>query len=277
MAILKAYLDESGKDNDPQTPVVSVGGLVGSVEAWGAFEDNWQRRLDRWQIPYLHMKEILNRGSGPFERFRDDRALMWEMLRDFVSAISSSDLFRVAHMVIKDHVRQFNVENNLCLNCYSLALYGCILEFSLENSGVPIEIVVDKFDKSTQFIQMAKRYCLTDGYYEAELSWVEQSTIIPIGKNESYKDVMPIQAADFIAWELRRSAYGILDFLTRIKSGDDPAGWRRQEIQWGIEKHGRWPNERPSLFAIGANAPVENMIWDARALGIAHRARGGLW
>ncbi|WP_295635780.1 DUF3800 domain-containing protein [Novosphingobium sp.] len=277
MAVLKAYLDESGKDDDPGTPVVGVGGLVGSVEAWGSFEDNWQRQLDRWQIPYLHMKEIMDGGQGPFARFREDRDLMWQMLRDFVMAISSSELFRASHIVVKDHLKQFNAENKLCLNCYSLALYGCILEFSLHNIGEEIEIIVDKFDKSTQFIQMAKSYCQTDNYYKSELYWVRQATITPIGKDKSYKDVLPIQAADFVTWELRRSTNGILDFITKIKTGDDPQEWRRQEMQWSIEKHGRWPVERPSLFAIGANAPVENMIWDKRAMGIAHRARGGLW
>lgn len=212
MAVLKAYMDESGKDNDPGTPIVAVGGLAGPVQAWENFEESWSDCLDKWEIPHLHMKEIENDGETPFKRFREDRALLSAMLIDFVRAIGSSGLFPVAHIVVKDHVRQFNKEASLCINCYSLALYGCLLEFGIKYDGEPIEIVVDKFDNSRQLIDMARGYCLSDKYYENELDWMREATITPLNKKESFRSVLPIQAADFIVWELRRHAWNMRDF-----------------------------------------------------------------
>lgn len=277
MAVLKAYMDESGKDEDPGTPIVAVGGMVGSVAAWSAFEEGWSSCLAEWKIPYLHLKEIDNKGEGPFGRFHEDKALMWKMLASFIDVIAKSGLFPVAHMVIKEHVRQFNRETSTRINCYALALYGCLIEFSIKHGGEPIEVVVDKFDNAQQSVNMARGYGLSDRYYKDCLSWLDEGTIIPLRNSESFRTVLPIQAADLVVWELRRRIWEMRDFLLNHKSGDDPHQWHAQQITWSLKRFGEWPHARPSLSLFGSIAPVENMVWDHRALGIAHEARGGSW
>jgi hypothetical protein len=39
---LRAFLDDSGKSNDPNEWVLGIGGATGSQEQWSALESRWQ-------------------------------------------------------------------------------------------------------------------------------------------------------------------------------------------------------------------------------------------
>ena len=58
MMILKGYFDDSGDAIDPQHQACSVGGYITNADAWPSFEDDWQKALDEFEVPYLHMKGI---------------------------------------------------------------------------------------------------------------------------------------------------------------------------------------------------------------------------
>jgi hypothetical protein len=58
VSVFKAYVDDSGDADDPQHSACSIAGFVGTVENWTKFEEQWAILLDRFRIPYLHMREF---------------------------------------------------------------------------------------------------------------------------------------------------------------------------------------------------------------------------
>ncbi|HEY1752027.1 MAG TPA: DUF3800 domain-containing protein [Caulobacteraceae bacterium] len=62
--IIRAYLDESGSHAGSKHLV--VGGYVGRLGQWGAFDKAWRRFIGRAQIGYLHTKEAKS-GRGQFK------------------------------------------------------------------------------------------------------------------------------------------------------------------------------------------------------------------
>jgi hypothetical protein len=55
MAILRAYLDDSGSPDDPAHSFLTIAGYVAEVGNWKRFERRWQKKLDRAEVPYLHI------------------------------------------------------------------------------------------------------------------------------------------------------------------------------------------------------------------------------
>jgi len=53
MLMLRSYMDESGKYDDPNNITVSVCGVVSSLEKWTAFEKAWKNVLDHNKISSL--------------------------------------------------------------------------------------------------------------------------------------------------------------------------------------------------------------------------------
>jgi hypothetical protein len=66
--VLRAYFDESG--HSAQSQFVSVGGCIASVEAWRAFEANWERKLHHYGIACFHVKNFES-SSGEFRNWNN--------------------------------------------------------------------------------------------------------------------------------------------------------------------------------------------------------------
>jgi hypothetical protein len=66
-----------------------------------------------------------------------------------------------------------------------------------------IEIIIDRIDKPHKRVGLAKEYSNTDTYANLKGDLLP---ILPIEKTDSFKTVLPIQAADFLAWELRKTS-----------------------------------------------------------------------
>lgn len=65
MAMLRAYLDESGDLANPHQ-VISVAAVVATQHGWHTFEEKWTRILRRYRVPglHLHMTDFENRRGA---------------------------------------------------------------------------------------------------------------------------------------------------------------------------------------------------------------------
>ena len=54
---IQAYYDGSGKSNNLTTKFLTLAGYAGTPDAWCQFEKCWAKVLQRWDCKYLHMKE----------------------------------------------------------------------------------------------------------------------------------------------------------------------------------------------------------------------------
>jgi len=78
-AMFNGAFDDSGDQDDPQHNCASFGGYIGPVDAWERFEIEWQRVLDAFGVPYLHMREFKN-PKGHYAHLLTDRDKMAEFL-----------------------------------------------------------------------------------------------------------------------------------------------------------------------------------------------------
>lgn len=54
---IQAYYDSSGKSKDSNTRFLTLAGYVGTPNAWRRFEELWNNVLQRWDCSYLHMSD----------------------------------------------------------------------------------------------------------------------------------------------------------------------------------------------------------------------------
>ena len=84
MALLKAYLDDSG---DPRSSHLTIGGYVGRIGGWTYFEKNWKRVLDKYDVPYFHRKEFAS-NVGFFKHIRGNEEISFNS--DLIEVIQNS-------------------------------------------------------------------------------------------------------------------------------------------------------------------------------------------
>lgn len=66
------YLDESGDAKDPKLHVMAMGGLIGAADAWSTFAKDWQALLDAEQIHVFHMTDCEGK-RGEFAGWTSER------------------------------------------------------------------------------------------------------------------------------------------------------------------------------------------------------------
>lgn len=64
MLMLTSYMDETGHSRDEKQKFNGMAGLLCKVEEWELFERRWAKMLDRFDIPYIHMKESWEMFEG---------------------------------------------------------------------------------------------------------------------------------------------------------------------------------------------------------------------
>jgi hypothetical protein len=257
MALLSGYFDES----ETQNSVSGMAGLVGTLEQWAVFEGAWAKALAADGREYLHMKEHREYVTDP------------TLLVPYVQAIEAAGLFGVGHFVVLPHLEAFNAERKCRVQAYSLALYGCLLEMA-DRFPDGVDILSDRGDQVGKRIALALDYARTDRFYRHDRWPVidRKMSIKPIRKDRDIRDFPALQGADLLAWELRRRGHEKIDFLLDHKNGDDPDQWHQQEIDWFLDAKGSWPAQRSSLSLL-LRSDVETMVWDRRAIEIAHGVR----
>jgi hypothetical protein len=202
VAILKAYLDDSGDADSARETHLTIGGYVSDEEGWRWFEPQWQALLDDAGVPYLHMAEFGDPKSPIYGHLKADS----EKERLFMEAVTEiiKDAARgsIATTVVLDDFREFNKAHGLRLDPYAFAVYGCMFQLRSYYPDSPIDIIFDKFDNSISRVAKAFDYARTDDICDRIKP--NMFTPIPLQEEESWRDILPLQAADLMAWEVRK-------------------------------------------------------------------------
>jgi Protein of unknown function (DUF3800) len=211
MAALKVYLDDSGDSTNPkhQESVITVAGYVSNMDRWEHFEWLWADVLAGYEIPYLHMREWWNRDGIIYREIKNDAEREAHFFGDLIQTIKDTMLCAVSASVRLRDLRAFNQRECLNINALSFGLYACMIELRTRFPQDDIQIVIDKITKPQKHIGLAVQYAEMDTF---EALRADEIPITPLGKTESFKTILPIQAADFLAWEVR-------------KYGNDRMGW----------------------------------------------------
>ncbi len=275
MAMLKGYAD----DSRPNDRVWAVGGYVGHDLQWEKFEADWPKMLAKHGVPYFHMREMGD-PNGVYKKWHPPKAHYDEIAGFFIDVVKViSDCWLRPYFSIsrtKD-LERFNAENSLDLEAYPLAAYGCMLQVASDfPKGVTAEIIFDHVEKVSSKLAKASEYAETDGYYD----YVAETIVaIPLNKTLTFREIIPLQAADFLIWELQKNHLKLEDWFFLSNKPTDPSERTEHMDKWAIEKYGSIrPPARKSLEAlIDSGAPGRGIIWDYDNLRDANKLRGGVW
>jgi hypothetical protein len=270
------YFDESGDEsNNPR--VLSFAGYIASVGTWEIFEAKWKAVLDEFHVKYFHMREFCH-SVEEFAEWKGDDARR----RDFVQALtntvadSGSDLFGVCAVVEMADLKRFNEFHSQDLEAYSFCMSRCFVELVnyLIDKQDGVNAVCDKISRAYARIAMAFKYLASDPYYKTASDIIAMT---PILKSQSFKTVIPLQLADFAAWEVRKACESKSQWLSETPEDEQTVMnwflWKNLKPQETSRKPGdvilrkslmiptHWTGERGSVVSLIKAAPLRGYYW----------------
>jgi hypothetical protein len=277
MAVIhRGWFDDSQTDD----VVCTVGGYVGENGRWESdFLPLWNKNLDTYGVPYLHMTEFAS-PNGPYKKWLPTgdptkEAEKRAFLNGCALVVDMSDLKGFGATVRIADVARFNRDMGLQIDPFALGVYACALEIKAAYPKEPVELFFDRTNNAKTKLLQAERYAETDEYYPGILDNI-QFRALP--KGMTFREVEPVQAADFAAYELRKSYLKAHEYY---EMEDRPSDWREIPIHfssWCAAKFNHpLPPDRGSFIRLTTMTQIEGIIWDYRAIKIAHEARGGGW
>lgn len=193
-------MDDNGSADEHR--FVTVAGYLADEGSWEGFEAAWRGALHEAGIPWLHMREFGGPTNPTYAPLRADGLRHINFMLDAVQAIADNLHVCVHATVDMNALRAFVAKHDLEIDPIALALYGCLLKMRQSiHAREPIEIFVDRFDKSESRIAKALQYARAEAVEDLQLS---QTTFAAVKEPDSWRSVPPLQAADFVAWEIRK-------------------------------------------------------------------------
>ena len=274
MEILRAYLDSSGEDT-PQHKVCSIAGFVTTVKKWRKFEKLWKQRLRDFKVPYLHMRQFVH-YKPPFDIFwdaelRKEKPERVSFLQTLTNIMEETDLRGIMSVVRLADIRRFNQEKGLNIDVLAFNLYILMGILALAKPNDQIEFIIDKLTKPGYTIEKAREYADTDINLN---KCTDRIKVNIIGKDLSFKEIVPIQAADFLAWEIRKLIDSRDEWYNKFKTGDDPKIWNKSVKDWSKLKGVRI---RQSYENLAKQTQPLGFIWDYQGFCGNDNLRNHIW
>jgi hypothetical protein len=190
--MLIGYFDESGTHDD--AVITSVAGFISTADNWQAFNEEWKRVLDHWELEYFHMKECAH-CVGDFVQFKKNEVGRRQLLWCLAFIICRHCLYSCAVSVVRKDQKILNADPRIG-SAYNLAAKGCLALadrwMESTNSDSPLSIVLEDGCKdSRDFLFQLKEFDRPLGAFKG-LGSVELG---------SKKTLPALQAADFLAYE----------------------------------------------------------------------------
>lgn len=179
---------------------MTMGGYIGEPADWASFELRWDAVLRAFEVPYLHMKEFGAPDNSIYGHIKADREKELDFMAALVDAIRHGPRASIAATVILSDLDAFNQKNGLRLDPYSMGIYACLLQMRSYFPGQEIDVVVDKFEAAPSRIAKALSYLETHN----EPTGRDLFNTTSLGADELWRTIFPLQAADLIAWEVRK-------------------------------------------------------------------------
>jgi hypothetical protein len=210
--MLLGFFDDSGKESDPSNRIVCAAGYLASgSNIWGAFHEIWKNSLLRHGIDCLHMKEVMCEQSKKEPFVNWDWPKKKEVLEEFSSAIKMSHLVGFGVAVDADAWREVPRELT--------KIEGTAQEFCFMRL---IRMVVDRMKRVCPEEHLQITFDCDKGFtpsrfqrFIALRERLKEQDILSSFCISEPRHFMPLQAADFLAWESRTQ-------LLRIINGNSP-------------------------------------------------------
>lgn len=243
--MLQAFIDDSGKGS---SPVYVLAGFAATVNDWAAFSDEWQTILALHpKIEYFKANEAAA-CRGQFNGWSKERRN--ERVNQLIAVIRERARFAVYSVVPHDTFKEVfkgKIAKGMD-NPYFLTFFGvmqAMMKYQhLSGAREKVDFI---FDEELITKQVRDAWDLFVRFAPPEAASLIGSR--PIERND--KAVLPLQAADLLAWKVRRYFYDKYeekreplwpwDDLSGIKTITE--GWDKERLQKMYERMLRFKDE----------------------------------
>jgi hypothetical protein len=215
MAMFTVYIDESYGNED----AYSVGGYVAEVGQWEEFVREWRALLDEEEIPLIHKANLENFWGKEYKRWRDDTSLSKDekdAKRDRINEKACKIILRRVNAGFSASIKKTDWDSidkgrwgrAIGEGYYAAGVLGCMVLLATWadkfNRHEPIDYVFEAgADGATE---AAGLLLALDSNEDTKLAYRLGNVTFAHKKNRVIKDkcfpaVLPLQAADFIAYE----------------------------------------------------------------------------
>jgi hypothetical protein len=192
---LDAYFDESGDET-----ILCLAGLLGPPDRWTLFEKEWRDLLRLYEVTEFHMVDC-EAGRGEWAKLKDDRAARHEAQRKFLTLLLDVELGPIGGYVAGIHLPSFALAGRGDERAAWLAAF----RRSLHSLGGLQAGMNERFGSDDGLGLIFDNRDKVRGESQAILQ--EAATSVPV-KPVAFvdsRDEPAVQAADLVAWEMRRA------------------------------------------------------------------------
>ncbi|MCA1568607.1 MAG: DUF3800 domain-containing protein [Acidobacteria bacterium] len=222
MAMITAFLDETGDAADPAQHVVGMGGLIGLEADWKVFQDRWRQALAEAKVPrykdaaepFFHMREFKS-CQATFKGWESKEAERNELYDNLLAIMETSRVVPFgAAMPLSAWRKLTDQQQSYHLNPYFFTAQFCIYRIlSLTHDRPPVEKVASVFSEK---YKVKKRIGeLFDLFREIDPN-VKARIEDPIFRD--MRPLPPLQGADVVAYLLNHEC------RRQQSSPDEPQG-----------------------------------------------------
>lgn len=199
--MLLGFFDDSGKESDPSNKIVCAAGYIASGSAiWDGFHQLWSNVLLEHGIAELHMKDFMSSQSRVQPYCDWDWPKKMSVLEDFSAAIKMNHLVGFGVAVDADAYRTLpkeltRREGTAQEFCFMRLIRMVVNRLKTSASRETVSIM---FDCDEDFTPARFKRYLAIRQRRPE----DRSVLSSFGVGEP-RHYLPLQAADFLAWETR--------------------------------------------------------------------------
>ncbi len=214
--MLRVYIDDSGKRDQSQVQVLA--GYMASAARWTAFSDEWKSILDSAGIDAFRMSEAwrLNRKYQAIGSLGRDTVIV-----RLVECIKRHTQYAFGSSIpFQSYDRWFDLGQagqHRALRPYFFGFYTMLSQvyFVAQRSSMreKIEVVFDEQGGESQSFLLSNVEVFRD-IVNSDFS----DLIVPTPSFQNDKVALPLQAADLLAWLIRRDAFNAHAGRDRLKT-----------------------------------------------------------
>jgi len=201
-----AVFDRSADDETPSGGTV-VAGFVTTVEQWALWEDDWKAVLQKFDVPYFHMREFCSSQKAFSSAEWKNETRRRYFVAALVATIKKWILLTVGsymdHQIYRDANQLCEVDKTF--NPYAECGRNCVLKVRdfIRNelgSELPISYVFDQGDQGQgMLIDLMRRCGLPDPLFKRSRRNPDHPE-----RDRADPPMVQLQTADLLSWELRR-------------------------------------------------------------------------
>ena len=201
LTMFRAYFDESGHPDDPNSPVVSVAAVAADIDQWHAFDEQWNDILKVHGVRGLHMTDYESR-QGEYRHWKRGDQQTIQFISDLASALINTIQYGCVCSFAMDDWNdimrdRFEIPYERKRASLIVLLQICLEELNRTNL-LPKDQQIHCVYEENDFLARAPNH-----FIDWKKAWGLEERFGGFGFDDKY-NLPGLQAADMLAYEGRK-------------------------------------------------------------------------